>query len=346
MGCTRYMAAGLVMLGAGALFAQESPPRAATAPAAIPAASGGGVEAIPQQYWFGVAVQNLPRSISRQLKLQPDQGLMVMMVLPDSPAAKAELRAEDVLIEIDGVPLTSYEELARAANRRSVPGPTAEDVSNGGKLMAGLLPGSSQITLLRDGDRRTLTLLPEPRPGRLRVLPANAFATPPATARSSQNRAGAPKGGGGMRTVVFSNGVTAQVGPGFPMDEASTVSIRHMVEKGQTLTFTQELDGEGKARHRLVVGNKSYAVDPAKIDALPEELRPFARQMLASMPTPPQKAEAPKPAAPSTRPAVPTALERRIQDLEKQNEALRDENRQTQRKLERLIELLEGQVNQ
>src|SRR4051794_19440172 len=38
------------------------------------------------QYWFGVAVENIPPGFAKQLKLKADQGLMVIAVLPDSPA--------------------------------------------------------------------------------------------------------------------------------------------------------------------------------------------------------------------------------------------------------------------
>jgi hypothetical protein len=355
MRCSRYMTAGVIMLGAGALFAQETatPTPPATRPAPPATGGRGGTESPAPQYWFGVAVQNLPRAISRQLKLAPDQGLMVMMVLPDSPAQKAQLRPEDVLIEIDGIPLTSYEELARAANRPPPTTPPSQDAaesSTRGKIVAALLPNACQLTLLREGDRKTVTILPAPRPRNMLAVGANLtnFTLAGPTSRNAQNRSIPGKsGGGGMKTIVLSNGITAQVGPGFVMDEASTVNIRHMVESGQTVTFTQEFDAAGAARHRLTVGNKSYAVDPAKIDALPEDLRPVARQMLASMPTPSARPDSARP--PATRPSAPPtspALERRIQDLERQNQALREENRETQRKLDRLLELLEDKVNQ
>jgi len=66
------------------------------------------------QYWFGVAVENLPPAVAEHLKLRPDQGVMVSAVFENSPAAKAGLLPKDLLIELNGQPLTSQEELAIA----------------------------------------------------------------------------------------------------------------------------------------------------------------------------------------------------------------------------------------
>lgn len=336
-----------LLLSGGALLAQE--PRTSgggsKAPATTPSIAG------QQQYWFGVAVQNLPPAIARQLKLRPDQGLMVLEVLPDSPASRAELRPEDLLLEIDGVALTCYEELVRAANRgKARTEPAVAEVVEG-KLAAALLPGSCRLTILRAGDRKTVTIVPTLRPANLQALGSNLgnFTV------GGANRPAGGGGGGGPRMVVLSNGTTAQVGPGYAIDlngpEASTVSMRRIVARGESVTFTQELDSGGATRHRLSVGNKSYLVEPGKVEALPEEVQPLARLMLANMPPPPAAppAAVPAPAPPmplSLTPAVTGAvpLEKRIEELEKQNAALQEQNAATQKRLERVIELLEDRI--
>jgi hypothetical protein len=346
-------AIGALLLSGGALLVQEP---------GIARGGGGGNSKAPsttpsiaaqQQYWFGIAVQNLPPAISRQLKLRPDQGLMVLEVLPDSPASRAELRPEDLLLEIDGVALTSYEELVRAANRGKPRTESAVAEAAEGKLTAALLPGSCRLTILRGGDRKTVTIVPTVRPSNLQAIGANLGNF---TVGGANRQAG--RGGGGVpRMVVLSNGTTAQVGPGYAIDlngpEASTVSMRRIVARGETVTFTQELDGGGATRHRLSVGNKSYIVEPGKVEALPEEVQPLARLMLANLPPPAaapplEPAPAPVPLAltPSAvnREAGGEHLEKRIEELEKQNAALRDQNEATQQRLERVIELLEDRA--
>jgi len=155
----RYMAVMGVVITAGAATRAAEDPLAPVIPPALGKAAVRIAPVPAQQYWFGVSVQNLPPAVAKQLKLRADQGLMVLEVLPDSPAQRAELRAEDVLVEVDGTPLTSYEELARAANRAGA----SRGVSDG-TLTAALIPGSCRLTILREGDRKAVTIVPAPRP--------------------------------------------------------------------------------------------------------------------------------------------------------------------------------------
>src|SRR6187551_2967095 len=101
-------------IGVGAYKARaDDPVKGKAAPAAAPAPANG---AVTPQYWFGVAVENIPPSFSRQLRLKENQGLMVVGIIPQTPAEKAGLKADDLLVELNGVELTSQEQLARAAN--------------------------------------------------------------------------------------------------------------------------------------------------------------------------------------------------------------------------------------
>ena len=149
-------------------------PGRATQPGGAAGAVGGrGTAAIPlgpeqrAQYWFGVAVENIPPAIAKQLKLKPDQGLMVVAVLPNSPAERAGLKAEDLLIELDGVALTSQEDLARAANTNRT-----YRVNNDTRLSMPLMK-NSRITFLREGDRKTVDVTPALRPENMLVLGNN-----------------------------------------------------------------------------------------------------------------------------------------------------------------------------
>src|ERR1043165_210553 len=113
----------------GALATQAADPAPATKPAGA-VKSEINIQLTPDvqpQYWFGVAVENIPPAFAKQLKLNPEQGVMVSAVFEGSPAAKAGPQPEDILIELNRVPLTSQEELARAANP-----PNASNASKGG----------------------------------------------------------------------------------------------------------------------------------------------------------------------------------------------------------------------
>ena len=93
--------------------------------------------------WLGVDPLNLDPTTARRLGL--DGGIELVSVL-QGPAAKAGLRAGDILIEIDGQPVTS----ARQAMNQ----------------VAGGKPGDSvQLGVWRDGQRFQTTALLEERPG-------------------------------------------------------------------------------------------------------------------------------------------------------------------------------------
>lgn len=263
-------------------------------------------EAVQPQYWFGVAVENIPPHYARQLKLKSDQGLCVIAVLPDSPAERAGLAPYDFLIEIDGQPLTSQEQLARAANARS-------DVK---ALVMGVK--ASTITFLRDGDRHTLQIAAALRPENMLVIGPDARSFTPVKPQNA-----APANGPDMTTYVLPNGTAAQVGPGYQMDlqgESSTVRVlRPLMSKGETVVMTEETDAAGARKCTITVGSAKYVVEPGKLDALPPEIRPLAEQFLANGANGQAQAQ-PKNSA-ATR--DPQTTEQRMDDLEKTNKELR-----------------------
>jgi membrane-associated protease RseP (regulator of RpoE activity) len=78
-----------------------------------------------QRAWLGVAVEEAPEALSAQLGLEPGVGLMVLQVSPDSPAAKAGLKKNDVLAELAGHALAHPAQLRRLVQARQ-PGETVE----------------------------------------------------------------------------------------------------------------------------------------------------------------------------------------------------------------------------
>lgn len=67
----------------------------------------GGAGRAAGQARFGVIVQRLTPVLAEQLKIDAAEGLMVLYVVPESPAAKAGIARTDVLVEIDGKPLAN-----------------------------------------------------------------------------------------------------------------------------------------------------------------------------------------------------------------------------------------------
>jgi beta-lactamase regulating signal transducer with metallopeptidase domain len=99
---------------------------------------------------LGVRVERPDAILADQLSLPPDQGLVVELVQPDSPAARAGIKINDVLLELNARPVSSDpRELARMLDelRTGVP---------------------VDVLVLRKGQKHTLRglTLPETRPGR------------------------------------------------------------------------------------------------------------------------------------------------------------------------------------
>jgi hypothetical protein len=256
--------------------------------------------------WFGVAVESLQPAIAEQLKLKPDQGVMVMTVFAGSPAEKAGIRPNDLLIELNGKPLTSQEDLAKAANTVV-------------QTKAGPSRASSEVAYLRKGDRRVVQMSPEPRPAE---LTANAIGRQPGAAADASGRAQ----GGETRNMVLSNGVSVQYGPGYQIDASSGEDLRILrqaVGNGQSVTFTSEKDGAGKITNTISDGRNTYVVDPKNPENVPANLRPLVGRIAGQTQATaaeqaPQLANTEQAARGSS-----VVVDERLKRLEQQNDDLR-----------------------
>jgi S1-C subfamily serine protease len=85
----------------------------------------------PEHAYMGVGGVALTPTLAEQLGLSSTQGLIVAVVAPGSPAARAGLRGAsggnpstaDVITQLDGKPVRSFEELAEIVNSKD-PGDT------------------------------------------------------------------------------------------------------------------------------------------------------------------------------------------------------------------------------
>lgn len=63
--------------------------------------------------WLGVSIQPVTPALAKALQLAEPKGALVAQVLPDSPAAKAGLKAGDVIVAYEGHPITKASDLPR-----------------------------------------------------------------------------------------------------------------------------------------------------------------------------------------------------------------------------------------
>src|SRR6266852_5121586 len=93
---------------------------------------------------ISAAQTRLPRRLRHVANVEQDSAVMVAGVEPSSVAARAGLMAGDVLLSLDGQAVTGADDLIRIL--------TGEKIGR-----------AVEIALLREGQRRTLSLVPEER---------------------------------------------------------------------------------------------------------------------------------------------------------------------------------------
>ena len=95
--------------------------------------------------WLGVGIQRLTPELAESLKLKTEEGVLVSQVFEGGPAAKAGLKAGDVVLEYNGKPVKTSYDLQSA--------------------VAWTKPGTqAALAVLRDGKRITLKVEVEERP--------------------------------------------------------------------------------------------------------------------------------------------------------------------------------------
>ena len=204
--------------------------------------------------WIGLHVNVLPEVLRTHLKLE--HGVLVEDVFADSPAAKAGLQKNDVLLAVDGNDVTQPEQVRDAV----------AELEEGGTL---------KFKVLQAGEEKTVSIVPEERP----PLLANPTATASGAASSQQEflrhqhqalkaleRALADRQAAGM--MFMRPGIITQKPVKLPKDV--TVIIKHH---------------DGKKTIVVERGDDQWDVTEDTLDQLPEELRePVAATIHGPMP--------------------------------------------------------------
>jgi S1-C subfamily serine protease len=70
--------------------------------------------------WLGIVGMDVTKEVSRYYGLGVDEGVLVVRVVPEGPAAEADIEEGDVIVSVDGVRIRNTRELQAAIKRKAV----------------------------------------------------------------------------------------------------------------------------------------------------------------------------------------------------------------------------------
>jgi hypothetical protein len=210
----------------------------------------------PSKYWIGVECFPALPAIRAQLNLPEKQGLQVLQVVPDGPAAKAGLKEHDVLMKAGDKPLGEPRELVEAV-----------EAAKGGKL---------KLELIRGGKPLSIEVATAERP---KVGVGMAVESPHGMAgpadwdliRKWFEEAGPGMGGPPMRFRFF------QPGAILPKDADVLIQQKPM-PANMSIVITKE--GDKPANITVRRGDEKWEITEKELDKLPADIRPFVERML------------------------------------------------------------------
>ncbi len=250
------------------------------------------------KYRIGLGCAPVSEAMSAQLGLDEGQGLLVQEVLEGSPSDRAGLKRFDVLLEVDGTPLTSVTDLVDAVNKAQL----------------------QEITLkvLRRGDEQLVRVTPEERPEG--EVPWGAapdawrqFEGMPPEVRRYLEQFDLPVlpelGRRGFGWQQFGPGIVidGEDGPGSP-------GIRPQLPNNFSLRI--EKSDQGPAKIHVQRGNEKWEVTEDNLDALPEDLRDLVKSMLGGSQRGVFGLNVPRPLAPNRVPRLPRLQPRENSNME------------------------------
>lgn len=208
--------------------------------------------------WIGVGLEEIPPVFEHLLGLKLGQGMLVVMVVNGSPAAKAGLVPGDLIIKVNGSRLISPMQLVAAANRRV-----------DGKIQV------CHLRVIRDGKMLTMQIRSQRRPNLASVhLRVMRLAADP----MSESAPRQPRMMIAARKMVENHNVAAAPLAAMP-----------------TMTLTRHIDVYGYQHLSIIYAGRRYTITPSDLKTLPEPVQRMVHLLelhrLIAVKNPPTRAE-------------------------------------------------------
>ncbi len=192
-------------------------------------------------YWIGLFCEPIGADLRSQLNLKEGQGLIVRDVADDSPAEKAGLKENDVLVAVGDKPFDGVQQFIKEVN------------SSQGKEMA--------LAVYRGGKKTVVKVTPERRPAARRRLPGRRAPTDPWKWAEQMER-----GGGPFNMRFWGPGVIGPAGPKPSLPKDMTVIISRTGDQPAKITVKQ--------------GDHTWEATEKTLDKLPKQVRPHVQRLL------------------------------------------------------------------
>lgn len=208
---------------------------------------------MPQSdYWIGVQIAPVSPEVRKHIPVK--HGVLVVQVYPDSPALKAELKADDILLQAGDAKIETGPDLVKAVDAAKATELSFIVLRGGKEMKVSVTP-----TKRDDENRATLTRTPLPRMEKLQAAQKQFEQALEALRAETQ-----PQG-----TVDF-----MLVRPG------AFLAHSYGVKLPDDLTVQITREGSKPAKINVKKGDKSWEATGDKLDALPKDIRPYVEQML------------------------------------------------------------------
>ena len=209
---------------------------------------------MPQSdYWIGVQIAPVAPEIRKHLPVK--YGVLVQQIYPDSPAIKAELKADDILLQVGEAKIETGPDLVKAI-----------DAAKTTELA---------FTVLREGKQVKLNVTPIKREEGNGLALTRAGAAPRLEKlHAAQKQIELALEALRAETQPEERVELMLVRPGAFITQSAAAKLPDDV----TVQITKS--GNKPASVRVSRGDKNWEVTSDKLDALPKELRPHVEQML------------------------------------------------------------------